>query len=85
MLDDKDIQKLIEVFATRAEVASKEDLLALRTELEDKMNDILTVMDAYMQKADSYMQESVITGHQLNRHERWIEELAAKAGHKLKA
>jgi hypothetical protein len=85
MLDDKDVQKLIEVFAIRSEVATKEDLHVLRNELEGKMNDILTVMDAYMQKADAYMQESVMMGHQLNRHERWIEELADKAGHKLKS
>ena len=35
MLDDKDIQKLIEVFATREEVATKTDLEEVRKDLAE--------------------------------------------------
>ena len=36
MLDDKDIQKLIEVFATREEVATKQDLEILRKDFSEE-------------------------------------------------
>lgn len=79
MLDDKDIEKLQAFFAT------KDDLRAVRDDLDSKMNDILTAIDAYSVKAETCIQETVFMGHQLNRHERWIEELAAKVGHELKS
>ena len=60
MLDDKDIQKLLDVFATRAEVATKDDLHAMRSELDQKLDDLLTAIDAYAVKADAYMQETVM-------------------------
>lgn len=42
MLDDKDIEKLVKVFATRDEVAAQTDIKALRTDL----NDLLNAVDA---------------------------------------
>jgi hypothetical protein len=81
MLDDKDVQKLLEVFATRADL--REAVSDLST--KEDVNNLLGALDAYAQKADSYMQETVMLGQQLNRHERWIEELAAKVGHRLKS
>jgi hypothetical protein len=81
MLDDKDVQKLLEVFATRADL--REAVSELST--KEDVNNLLGALDAYAQKADSYMQETVMLRQQLNRHERWIEELAAKGGHRLKS
>jgi hypothetical protein len=58
MLDDKDIQKLLDVFLTRAgfrdamrEVASKEDI-----------NSLDSAMDAYAQRSETIMQETVMLG-----------------------
>ena len=50
MLDDKDIQKLIEVFATRDEVATKQDIEVLKKDFTS----LQTSVDAYAKKADSY-------------------------------
>ena len=80
MLDDKDIQKLIEVFATREEVATKLDLEELRG---DFIN-LQTSVDAYAKKADTYFQEMVMLSHKVDRHEKWLLEIAEKLGIKLK-
>ena len=50
MLDDKDIQKLIEVFATREEVATKKDF----GELKEDFRNLQGSVDAYAKKADTY-------------------------------
>jgi len=50
MLEDKDIQKLIEVFATREEVATKRDLEELRKDFVR----LETAVDTYAKKADTY-------------------------------
>jgi hypothetical protein len=49
MLTDKDVQKLIEVFATREEVATKLDLEDLRKDFDQ----LRTAVDAYAKKADT--------------------------------
>jgi len=56
MLTDEDIQKLIEVFAT------KEDLQEAVKNLSTKQdfNKLLTSVDAYAKKADTYFQEMVM-------------------------
>lgn len=79
MLDDKDIQKLIEVFATRDEVATKQDLEALRGDFRNLQSSV----DAYAKKADTYFQEMVMLSHKVNRLEKWIQEIAEKVGIKL--
>ena len=81
MLDDRDVQKLLEVFATRADL--REAVSELST--KEDINSLLSAIDAYAHKAEANMQETVMLGQQLNRHERWIEELAAKVGHELKS
>lgn len=79
MLEDKDIQKLIEVFATREEVATKQDLEELRKDFAR----LETAVDAYAKKADTYFQELVALSHKVDRHEKWIKQLADKLGIKL--
>ena len=79
MLDDKDIQKLIEVFATREEVATKQDLEILRKDFSD----LQISVDAYAQKADAYFQEMVMLTHKVDRHEKWFHLIADKLGIKL--
>lgn len=79
MLDDKDIQKLIEVFATRDEMkeitsnlVTKDDFLSLQASV-----------DAYAKKADAYFQEMVMLAHKVDRLEKWIHQIAEKVGIKL--
>lgn len=79
MLDKEDIQKLVEVFATRDEVATKMDLENIR---EDFRN-LQASVDAYAKKADSFFQEMVALAHKVDRHEKWLLQIADKLGMKL--
>ena len=63
MLDDKDIQKLIEVFATREE--TKEMIGELVT--KEEFSNLQTAIDAYTKKADTYFQEMVALSHKVNQ------------------
>lgn len=79
MLTDEDIKKLIEVFATREEVATKPDLEELRKDFSD----LQTSVDAYAKKADTYFQEMLVLAHKVDRHEKWLHQIAEKVGIKL--
>jgi len=79
MLGEKDIQKLIEVFATREEVATKTDLEDLRKDFAR----LETSVDAYAKKADAYFQEMLMLARKVDRLEKWVSEIAKKLGMKL--
>ena len=79
MLDEKDIQKLVEVFATREEIATKQDLEDLKEDFRNPQ----TSVDAYAKKADDYFQEMVMLAHKVDRLEKWIHQIAEKVGVKL--
>ena len=79
MLNNEDIQKLIEVFATKEDL--KEALGNLTT--KDDFNVLLNAVDAYAKKADTYFQEMVMLSHKVDRHEKWLHLVAEKLGIKL--
>ena len=79
MLTNEDIKKLVDVFATREEVATKLDLEDLRKDFSD----LQTAVDNYAHKADAYFQEMVALTHKVNRHEKWLQQIADKVGVKL--
>jgi len=79
MLEDKDIQKMIEVFLTRDEFNEAISNLATKEDI----NKIYSAIDAYAKKADAYFQEMVMLSHKVDRHEKWIKQLADKLGVKL--
>ena len=79
MLDDKDVKKLIDVFATREEM--REMIANLVT--KEEFNDLQTSVDAYAKKADAFFQEMIALSHKVDRHEKWIQQIAAKLGIKL--
>lgn len=81
MLTDEDIQKLIE--ANREVFSTKEDFENFREEMRKNFSDLLTSVDAYAKKADTYFQEMVMLSHKVDRHEKWIQRLADKLGVKL--
>ncbi len=79
MLDDKDIQKLIEVFATREEIDKRFD------EMKHDFSDLQSAVDAYAKKADAYFQEMVMLTHKVDRLEKWIHQIAKKVGIELES
>lgn len=81
MLTDNDIQKIIE--AQREVFATKEDFEAFREEMRESFSDLETSVDAYAKKADTYFQEMLILSHKVNRHEKWIQQIAERLGIKL--
>ncbi len=74
MLEEQDIQKLIDVFATREEIATKKDL----EELNQKFDVLQTSVDNYAKKADTYFQELAALRSKVNRLEEWITKIAKK-------
>ena len=77
MLTTEDIQNLIkaqkEVFATRDDFEGmREDFSKLQTSI-----------DTYSKKADTYFQEMVLLSHKIDRHEKWLQQVADKLNLKL--
>jgi len=86
MLEDKDIQKLIEVFATREEVATKEDLGEVKQDLDglrESIQALTLAVDKLVKSTQDLHQEYVIMIAKVDRHEKWIQQLADKLGIKL--
>lgn len=79
MLEDNDIQKLIQVFATRDEI--KEMIVPLTT--RDDFSDLQTAVDGYAKKADTYFQELAALRSKVNRLEEWITKIAKKVNIEL--
>ena len=77
---DENFVKLPSIFVT------KEDLKEATGKLSTKedFDNLLTAVDAYAQKADTYFQEMVMLSHKVDRHEKWLLEIAEKLGIKLK-
>ena len=70
---------MIEVFLTRDEFNEAISNLATKEDI----NKIYSAIDAYAKKADAYFQEMVMLSHKVDRHEKWIKQLADKLGIKL--
>ncbi|MDI6602709.1 MAG: hypothetical protein QME57_01135 [Patescibacteria group bacterium] len=91
MLEDKDIQKLEDVFLTKKQFVevgkeifvTKEEFLDFREEMKNEFSKLYTAIDAYAKRADAYFQEMVMLAHKVDRHEKWIKQIAEKLGIKL--
>ena len=79
MLTNEDVKKLIEVFATREEVATKKDLENIRQDFVR----LETAVDSYAKKSDKYFQEMLMLAQKVDRHEKWFHQIADKLGIKL--
>lgn len=77
MLDDKDIKTLGEFLVT------KTDLENFRDEYRKDFSNLQSSVDAYAKKADKFFQELVMLSHKVDRHEKWIKQIADKLGIKL--
>ena len=80
MLDEKDIQRLIEVFATKEDIKDiKKDIVGLRESVQ-----ALTIsVDKLVKAVDGLKTEYAMVKNQVDRHEKWFHQVADKLGIKL--
>ncbi len=81
MLDNEDIQKIID--AQKDVFPTKQDFEYFKDEMKKDFNNLQTSVDAYAKKADNYFQEMAALSHKVDRHEKWLLQLAEKLGIKL--
>jgi uncharacterized coiled-coil DUF342 family protein len=53
-------------------------------EMKKDFVNLQTSVDAYAKKADTYFQEMVMLAHKVDRHEKWIRQIAEKLGIKFR-
>jgi len=78
-LDEKFTKIDIEITNLRGEVVGIREGMATKVEI----NKLVDVVDAYMKQGEDYRQEMLMLGHKVDRHEKWIEQIAEKLGIKL--
>jgi len=85
-LDEKFInidEKLINIDEKFISIDEKlEDLRENKADKSD-VNNLLNAIDSYAKKADTYFQEMVMLAHKVDRHEKWICQIAEKLNIKL--
>jgi len=52
-------------------------------EIQENFSNLQSSVDAYAKKADSYFQEMLMLSHKVDRHEKWMHQIAEKIGVKL--
>jgi len=85
---DQRFDKIEKDFATKEDLkkfATKEDLKNAVANLstKDDYNNLMNAVDAYVKKADAFFQELVALSHKVDRHEKWLHQIAEKLGLKL--
>jgi uncharacterized coiled-coil DUF342 family protein len=80
MLIDEDIKKIIEVVATKEDIRElKEDISGLRESVQ-----ALTIsIDKLVKAVGDLHQEFIAITAKVDRHEKWIHQIAQKLGIKL--
>lgn len=78
-LDKKFLRISEEITQLRGEVGDIKEKMATKIEV----NKLLDAVDAYMKQGEDYRQEMVMLAHKVDRHEKWIQQLAEKLGTKL--
>ncbi|MBI2097906.1 MAG: hypothetical protein HYT46_03180 [Candidatus Vogelbacteria bacterium] len=82
MLTNQDIAKLTSVLVTKQEF----QLLDAKVDsMRETLNSLLTAIDGLTKVIDNLRVEYAAVTSQLNRHERWIQQIAQKAKIKLEA
>ncbi len=80
MLTSEDIQKLMEVLATKEDVRElKQDLEGLR----ESVQELAVAIDRLAKAVDDLHIEYAAITMQTTRHEKWIQQIAEKLGIKL--
>ncbi|MBU4284738.1 hypothetical protein KKI21_00660 [Patescibacteria group bacterium] len=93
MLDDKDIQKLKEVLATKEDLAgliTLEEFDEFKKEykndfsgLQDSIQGLIVSIDKLTQSMSIYHDEYVALTAKVDKHEKWFQQVAEKLGLKL--
>lgn len=80
MLTNEDIQKIVEVVATKEDIKDlKQDIDGLREQVQ-----ALTIsVDKLVKAVDDLRTDYVAITNQVNRHEKWFQQIAGKLGIKL--
>lgn len=77
MLTNKDIDKMIKVFATKDDIRN----ITVRLDrMEPMLKGLLEGVDRLVKAFDELSREYAAMSEQLTRHERWIKQIAKKAG-----
>ncbi len=85
MLTDKDIKKLTSTFATKKEFGElKNEFSEFRSEFADFKSELFTMLDGIAKSIEDLKVEYIAIKVQLDKHERWIQEIAKKTGVNLK-
>jgi hypothetical protein len=79
MIDDNDIQKLSEVFATKL------DFEKFKEEYRKDFSKFLTKIDKNIEKDADEKQEKIMLEGKVNRHDKWISQIAEKVDLKLES
>ncbi|MBI4114686.1 MAG: hypothetical protein HY445_02490 [Candidatus Niyogibacteria bacterium] len=80
MLTDQDIQKIINVVATKEDVQEiKEEVSALKESIQA----LSVSVDKLAKAVEDMHKEYVVITHRVDRHEKWLQQIADKVGVKL--
>jgi len=77
---EKDFSELIEYLDQR--FSKIEGILETKADKSD-LDNLATAVDAYAKKADGYFQEMLMLSKKVDRHEKWLLQIADKMGIKL--
>ena len=97
MLDDKDIEKLLESLATKKDLndlsvkllsrdefeVAKKDIKYYINGLREMVQDLVVSVDKLVGAIDDLKQEYTMVTAKVDRHEKWIQQIAEKLGIKL--
>ena len=75
---EKDFSELVEYLDGKFNETNKR-----LDNLEENFKILQTSVDAYAKKADGYFQEMLMLSHKVDRHEKWLIQIADKLGIKL--
>lgn len=81
MLTDEDITKIVAVVATKEDI---EDLKQNVNGLRESVQALTISVDQLVKAVANLKTEYIAVKNQINRHEKWIQQLAGKLGVELK-
>lgn len=92
MLTDQDIQKIVE--ANKETFATKQDIIGIKEDIKDIKNDtsglresvqsLILSVDKFVKATEDLNQEAASATLKMERHEKWIQQIAEKIGVQLK-
>ena len=76
---DERFESLHDIFVTKDEFKAAVEVLSTK----EDFNNLMNAVDAYAAKADRYFQEFLMLAQKVDRHEKWLLQIAEKLGIKL--